>query len=253
MKLINTFLVDDESDSLERLQRLIGLHCPQLKVVGSAQDPIKATQLIEAARPDLIFLDVEMPKMDGFGIISAFPNPFFKVVFVTAYDDYAIKAIKYSALDYLLKPLQVDELKGAVEKVASSLGTPDRRLQHFSEEWTATPWPRRIVLPSHKGYSIISINDILCLEAQSGGYVRLHLADGTSVTATETLQYYERLLPSDHFFRVHRSYLVQITSIKAFNTGTGGLLELSNGMHIPVSVRRKPALVRAIKLSSTLK
>jgi len=247
MKRISTFLVDDERDSLERLKRLIERHCPQLQIVGSAQDALQAPKLIEATRPQLLFLDIEMPSMDGFGILSAFPEPFFKVVFVTAYDDYAIKAIKYSALDYLLKPLQVAELTAAVEKVASSLETRDARLAHFTQEWTSTPWPKRIVMPSHRGYSIISVDSIVCLEAQSGGYVRLHLADGSSITATETLQHYERLLPVDQFFRTHRSYLVQLSRVKAFETGIGGLLKLDNGMQVPVSVRRKPALVKTIK------
>lgn len=247
MNCIKALLIDDENDSLERLERLINTHCPGISVIGATSDPLQAIALINTLQPQLIFLDVEMPKLDGFGVLEAFPNATFKVVFVTAYDVYALRAIKYSALDYLLKPLQAEELKQAVEKVEQTLDKEDKRLSYITQQIKTGYQLERIVIPERKGYCIVPLDDILCMEAQSGGYVYLHLNDGRKIAATETLQHYEALLPANQFFRVHRSFLVQISCIRTYDNGKGGSLELSNGMEVPVSVRKKPGLTKALK------
>lgn len=236
-------IIDDEINSRELLHNMLTNYCDHVEVLGMAHDVSSGIQLIRQKEPQLVFLDIEMPGGSGFDILKVFDKINFKVIFVTGYDQYAIKAIKYSALDYILKPVDLNELKLAVEKAKSVIFDQNDQIGLLqSIYFKPSEQQLKIVIPSHNNHSIINVNDILYLKAMDGYSVVLVEPKSKHISA-QPLNYYEELLPASQFFRIHKSYLINCKKVTGYDTGRGGNVTLINDINLPISVRRKSLFI----------
>ncbi len=242
--MIKAVIIEDEIYSRKLLQKMLEEHCSGVAVLGTAQDVTAGIKLIKQTNPEVIFLDVEMPGGTGFDILNAFENPTFKIVFVTGYDHYAIKAIKYSAIDYLLKPINLLELKKTIQKLKKNPVNQQENIRFLNETiQRKADVVERIILSDHKKHIIVQIEDILFIEAE-GTYVTFHLKGAKKFTAINPLSYYEDVLTETKFFRVHKSFLINSDKVLKLETGRGGVVHLDEGIQLPVAVRRKSAFVK---------
>jgi two-component system LytT family response regulator len=239
--MIKAIIVDDEVTARETLTDLLQHYCPQVTVLSSAESVKSAVPLIKMHQPDLVFLDIEMPFENGFKLFEKFPQQNFSVVFVTAYDQYAIKAIKFSAMDYLLKPINPDELIGAIEKVNNKKMSEEENKKRIELLMSNLDHPKKIkqiALPSSKGAVFVDMDTIVRCSAD-GNYTKFHLSDGKSHLITKNLGEYEELMEEYHFFRVHHSHLVNLNHIKTYIRGNGGYVVMSDATQVEVSRRKK--------------
>lgn len=247
---INSIIIDDEPGNIVTLQELLKLYCPGVRVVATAPDPLKGYDSIAASEPDLVFLDIEMPYGNAFDLLDRCAPVKFEVIFITAFDSYAVKAFKYTAIDYLLKPVNIDELKTAVFKASQRLHDKTENLRvkallnHLKLSGHAPP---RIGLTTDAGFQLEEIQNILYLEA-SGSYTLVYTRDGNKFTIAKNLKEFEDVLPADVFCRVHHSYIVNITGVKKYSKGRGGAVEMENGVCIDVAVRKKEQFLERFKL-----
>ena len=249
MQFIQTILIDDEPSSLQVLTQRINKHCPEVNILEACDTPVLGIQAIEKYHPQLVFLDIEMPGMNGFTMLQKLSYRNFQLVFVTAYDHYAIKAIKFSALDYLLKPVDVEELKNCIARVAQkmqfepaygaqvdflleSLGVSKRNF-------------KKIALPTLEGLQFVRVEDIVYLEAKQN-YTSFHLAGGNKLTISRTLREFEELLPREDFIRIHNSYIIHKDYVEKYIRGEGGQVILSGNITLDVSKRKKHDFLVAI-------
>ena len=203
--------------------------------------------LIEKYKPQLVFLDIEMPKMNGFEMLNVIKEKNFQVIFTTAYDQYAIKAIKYAAFDYLLKPIDIEELKTAVAKIADKETSETKKQVELLQQNMQHPKKQlnKLAVPTLDGLLFYDINDIIHLEANSN-YTQIFFNNQTKILASKTLKDFEELLPQDIFFRVHHSHLINLNYIKKYIKGDGGQIELQNGTCVDVSRRKKDEFLKTI-------
>ncbi|MBK9418324.1 MAG: response regulator transcription factor [Flavobacteriales bacterium] len=243
--MINALVVDDEPESRENIRGLLRMYCPQVNVVAAVGSIDHAEAAIELHRPDLIFLDIEMPNGNGFDLLDRFDAPPADVVFVTAYEQYALNAIKRYALDYILKPINVDELVRAVERKLA-LDAPQReRMGLMRTEQRQADDTKRIALPSAKGLQLVAIADIVRCEADDH-YTTFHLVDKKRYVVTRNLGEYEEMLAPHGFFRVHHAHVVNLARVKQYVRGRGGYVIMDDGGHVDVSARRRDAFLVAL-------
>lgn len=237
--MIRALIVDDEPKNIRILRGLLQTYCPQIQIIGEANGFYKALELIETTDPDLLFLDIEMPYGNAFDLLEKILPVKFEIIFVTAFNDYALKAFKYSALDYLLKPVNIDELKAAVAKAEQKFNQKNinSQLNNLINSFKKTEL-QKIALPLLDGLLFIPVSDITYLHAK-GSYTDVHLQNGDIHTTARTIKDYEDMLSQDIFCRVHHSYLININHIKKYSKGRGGLIEMEDGALIEVSIRRK--------------
>jgi two-component system LytT family response regulator len=243
-------IVDDEPNALVVLQKLLELHCPEVKLLALITSSIEALEKIKSMRPDIVFLDIEMPQMNGFQLLSQLGEIKFHLIFTTAYDQFAVKAFRFNALDYLLKPIDVAELKKAVHKASEKSKILPQQLEHISEllhESEKGHAPSRIAFPHAKGYRFITLSDIIYCESESN-YTILHLAGEPKFTVCKTLGEIEEMLTLSHFLRMHRSYVVNTEKIKEFIKSDGGYLIMENKFEIPVSRNKRDELGEILKM-----
>lgn len=223
---MKAIIVDDEFRGREVLNYLLKTHCPQIEVIGQAEDVTEAYDLIMKSNPDIVFLDIEMPGGSGFDLLQKFSKPSFTTIFVTSYDQYAIQAIKHHAFDYLLKPVIVEDLKKTISNLIQSI---------HDERHTKT-----IEIVHKNKIDYIETDSILYL-AGDGNYSYIYLKDGSSIHTSKTLKEFEDLLCiEDNFFiRIHKGYIVNAIEIKNFIKGDEAAVELHNGIKLEVSRRRK--------------
>jgi two-component system, LytTR family, response regulator len=239
--MIKALIVDDELHARDVLDNMLAAYCPQVMVIGKADSVEAAHQLIQKNKPDLVFLDIEMQGETGFELLERFPTPFFKVIFVTAYDHYAIKAIKLSALDYILKPISEADLLAAVDKADEQINT-NNQLGKLQNLLTTLRNPKdmrnKIVVNSQIGTELIEIEDIVRCEA-SGSYTVLYLKNQRSIMSSKNLKSFQALLEDYQFFRVHDSHLIGYKYINKVLNDEGGMVLTSTNERIPISRRRK--------------
>lgn len=241
--MLRSIVVDDERHVRETLVTLIGEYCTGMEVVADAADVSEALAAIADHKPDVVFLDVEMPGGNGFELLGSFPTRDFGVIFVTAYDRYAIRAIKLSALDYLLKPVDPFELRRSVARAEEWLiGTGRRRPDFVREHPAPAQTTDKLAVPTEEGLVFVPVADIVRCKAE-GNYTRLILRDGGHLVSSRTLGDYEELLAGDGFFRVHHSHLVNLEHARKYVRGKGGVLLMSDGAQVDVSVRRRDAFL----------
>lgn len=248
MNTINAIIVDDEEKSRDLLQKLLSRYCPEIHIAGTSDSVDVAVEMIRKNKPDLLFLDIEMSGETGFDLLEKISDTMCDVIFVTAYDKYAIRAIKFSASDYLLKPIDSEELAAAVKKVIEKKNTTynadNIRLLIQSikkkEEFT------KISLPTGSAYEIVSINDIIRCESE-GHYTNFMLADKRRLLVSVSLKYYEDLLPSETFIRVHHSHLININHVVRFLKVDGGYAVMSDNSQVEISRRKKDTFLSRLQ------
>lgn len=244
--MIKTVLVDDEKHSIATLAWKLEKFCPEVEIVAQFTDAHEALQYLQNNPPDLVFLDIEMPRLNGFEILEEFGGQApFEVIFTTAYDEFGIRAVKVNALDYLLKPLQNQELKEALEKFKRKGGKPMEVLFSNQKEPPAS-MPDRIALATKESIEFVSPEDIVLCTSDSN-YTMIHLAGGRKKLISKTLKEVEEWLAPFSFYRAHHSHLVNLHHIKEYVRADGGYLLLSNKMTLPVARNRKDELLKMIK------
>ena len=246
--MLKAILIDDEQSSLNSLKQKILQHCAGIEIISVCDDPQQGILAIEVLKPDLVFLDIEMPLINGFTLLQQLTYKNFELIFVTAYDHYAIKAIRYSALDYLVKPIEIDDLKNAVARAVEKINNavPNNQIELLLENIIIEKFKfKRIAIPTTLGLQFIKIEEIIYLEA-SVNYTKFYLINNVKYTVSKTLKEFEDMLPHDFFLRIHNSYLVNKNYIEKYIRGDGGQVELSNGAVLDVAKRKKAEFLKAI-------
>lgn len=244
---INALLIDDEKNNLDNLQALLALYCPQVQVIGQALDAATAKEQITRLRPDLLFLDIQMPGTSGLELLQQLPDPSFELIFVTAHDQYGIQAVKFAAVDYLLKPIDTTELQHAVKKAADRLAvkTKNTTLENLLQLLQKNKDEHRIALPSLKQTRFLYTRQIIRCESDNN-YCYFFLDNGEKLLVSKPIYEYDSLLAPYGFIRCHQSHLVNKHYIRSWVREDGGFLLLENGDRIPVSRMKKEAVQEAL-------
>jgi len=244
---MKAIIVEDEKKGQEILSSLILKYCTDVEIVGVADNAEDAYLLINKAKPDVVFLDIEMPKGNGFYLLEKFDNINFQIIFTTAYDNYAIKAIKYHALDYLLKPIDIDELKQAVENVKKALLKPDNTKYIDFLATRKLDFENRLGLPVKDGILYIQVADIIRIESD-GSYSTIYLTESQKHVVSKNLKEYEDVLPVKEFFRVHKSHLINIKKVKKYVRQDGYFVEMEDGSQVEIARRKKDEFLQTMNL-----
>lgn len=240
-------MIDDEMISLQNLKQKLVEFCPDIEVAAIAQKPEEAIVLIRQHNPDVIFLDIEMPRMSGFRMLDEVNDLHFEIIFTTAYNHYAVDAIRAKAFDYLMKPVGIKDLQNCVERL----------MKHFAEKMEGRPdAPRiyhppfksqeeKISIPTNDGLEFIPVKSIVHI-VSSSNYSKIFLSDGKNLFVTRLLGEFEEMLAPYNFFRIHNSHLINLTYIKKYIRGEGGQVIMQNGEVIDVSRRKKDDFLKAL-------
>jgi len=245
---IKAILIDDELNSLKNLRQKLEEFCKPVQVVAMAQKPEEALFLIRHHKPDVLFLDIEMPKMSGFEILEELGDYEAEIIFITAYNQYAIDAIRISAFDYLVKPVAIDDLQKAVNRLMLSRASKTRERLHVLKDGLGEPRSQdnKIALPTNDGLEFVMISDIIRIESVSY-YSKLFLVGGQVTLVTRLLKDFEELLAPYRFFRVHNSHLVNLRYIRRFSRSEGGQVVMENGDVVDVSRRRREEFLKYLQ------
>lgn len=244
---LRALILDDEPKAVSALSGLLARHCPEVEIQLATTNASAAYEQLEVPTTNLLFLDIEMPEVNGFAFLENVQRNNLQVIFTTAYDKYALQAIRFSALDYLLKPIESSALIEAVKKAqqrAAMLVMWDSGIGNLLTNWRHQEL-RRLAIPDMKGTTYIEVAD-LCLLESDRGYTNLYLKDGTRIVSTRHLKEYELLLQDLNFFRVHYSSLVGLCHVKRYDKEEGGYLTLQNGKQVEISRRRKTELIERL-------
>jgi two-component system LytT family response regulator len=239
--MIRTVIVEDEPKNLSILKIQLKEFCSAVEVVGTATNIIEAREVISSTQPDLVLLDIVLPYGNAFDLLAEIMPINFKIIFLTAHDEHAIKAIKFSTIDYLLKPIDIDELIQAIKKVKETLALDNvntkltNLLSHLKEE-KATP--QKIAVPTVDGLYFIQIDDIIRCEA-NGTYTMIYQNKNQKLLASKNIKEFEEILPSSKFIRIHNAHLINLNKLVKYNKGRGGIVLMEDGSEIEVASRRK--------------
>ena len=239
--MIRCVLVDDEADSLEVIELLIKKHCPQVTVEASCNSAEKGMEAILRYKPDVVFLDIEMPNMNGFDMLENFDTLDFDIVFITAYHQFAIKAFRYSALNYLLKPVDLDELLETIRRIEKRAAPPVREQMELLKDRINNPGKpliARIALTTSFGMTFVDTADIVVCQSDSN-YTRVHLVNGEKILVSKTLKEIDETLSGPDFYRIHNSYLINLHHIRKFVKGDGGYLVMVDETIVSISRTKK--------------
>lgn len=253
--MVKALLVEDEKNSQELISGLINEYCEGVEVAGIAGSVSEALSKIDSLSPELVFLDIELPDGDGFQVLEKSSSRSFEVIFITAYDQYATKAFKFSATDYLLKPVDIDELQEAVKRVLDKrANTPkeeqEARLEALIANLKHLQQPlKRIVLPTSNGFTVVNPEDIIRCESDRN-YTFIFLKDGRKILVSRTIKEYDEMLSPYNFFRIHQSHLINLSYLKNYTRGRGGYVELTDGSVLDVSARRKSEFLKRMSVDS---
>ena len=248
--MIRTILVDDEPRGLNTLKKLLQEYCPEIKVIAECTDAESAKDKIELLEPQLAFLDISLPGKTSFDLLSELDKINFEIIFVTAHNKYALDAFHYSAIDYLMKPIDedilIDAVRRAVKRVSmNSVNNNVSTLLHNLQK-AQVPQEMKLCIPSLKGFQVVELKDILYCEA-SGSYTNFFFVDKHSICTAKTIHDYEDLLEDAGFVRIHKSFLVNLLHVKEYLRGEGGSVILSNGHEVEVARRKKDLLIAKMK------
>jgi two-component system LytT family response regulator len=251
MKKINAVIIDDEFHARENLKILVTEFCPQINIVGEADGVENGLKEIESKKPQLLFLDIRMPSgAEGFELLDLIPDKKIRIIFITAFKEYAIKAFKANAIDYLLKPVDIEELKQAVSKIELNKYTEQENNSYIDQLKALTSTigiPKdKLSISNRKGIKIVNQQDIVRLEAD-GNCTILFYNDGTKYLDTRTLKVYESLLNKNLFFRVHKSHIVNLNFVKEYNRELRPVVTMIKNVKIPVSRLKVRALISKLK------
>lgn len=237
-------VVDDVEKFRENLIQDLNEFCPEVHVVGTADGVVSAAKIIKSKKPDVVFLDIQINEGTAFDLLEVLGEINFKIIFTTASDEYAIKAFKISAIDYLLKPIDIDDLKSAVDKF-KLINSDDYQLlrSNIKEKDKSN---KRLALHSHDKIEIIEIGNIIRCESNIN-YTRFHFVDGSKMLVTKTLKEFDGMLSDYGFYRVHQSHLINIDHLKEYVKIDGGYLKMYDGSSVPISVRKKSLVMKLLQ------
>ncbi len=235
---LSAILVDDELHGRENLKKIIETYCPEIGILGLAESVVKARKLVNDHNPDVVFLDINMPVLDGFDFLEEFDERNFMVVFVSAHEEFGINAVKAGAVDYLLKPINIKELKQTVKKLLSIKNKViDIETSHETD---------KLVIPESHGFNVLITDEIVRMEAD-GSYTTVFLIDGKKKVISRTLKDFEDSLPKELFFRIHKSHLINLKYIKDYSNLSGNLVTMTDGSRVELSRRKAPDFIQKIK------
>ena len=249
---MNAILIDDEKSSLRSLEYELTAYCPEINIIGTFQDPKSGLKEIQRLHPDLVFLDIEMPGMNGFELLQEVGDIDFEVIFVTAYDQFAVKAFEFNAIDYVLKPVRKIKLIQAVKKASENQkkGIEPEQLSALLNNiqlQTKGGGIQIIALPTSEGFTMVNINDIIFLEADSN-YTWVYINPKQKFLVSKTLKEFSSMLDFPQFIRPHKSYFVNLNHATKYVKGQGGYLIMNSGNQIPVARTQKAALMRVLNI-----
>jgi len=239
---LKAVVVDDEPDCVRLLSLQLKMYCPEVKVVAECTDGEAALKSITTTKPNLVFLDIEMPRMNGFELLEKFDTINFSLVFVTAYDRFAVKAFRFCALDYLLKPVDAKDLQMAVQKAGFQRWPERQQVSALKHQVVERHAPDRIALPFQNGVAFVEIKEIIFCQSDNN-YTRFHTSDGREHLVAKTLGDVQEIMEDRDFLRVHRQYLVNVNHIIKYVRGEGNYLMLAGGHQIPLARSKKKKLV----------
>src|SRR5882724_11033948 len=247
---MRAILVDDELDGIRTLEKLLEINCPDVEVAATCTNADIAMEKLEELRPDAVFLDVRMPGRSGLDMLAEIPVKDFEVIFVTAHNEYMLQALQFSAVDYLMKPVDEDRLMEAVQRVKKRLkqekGTLQAETLLHNIKNAGLPMEMRLCLPTQKGFTIVKLEEIVYCEAQRS-YTIFRLINSKTIIISKPLFDYDRLLTDADFLRIHKSFLINLRHVKEYVRREGGTVVMTNGMEIEVSRRKKEQFLVKVK------
>jgi len=238
-------IIDDVPQARKTLQQDLEIYCPDIELIGTAEGVVNGAKLLKNENPELLFLDIQMKDGSGFDLLDLLPEINFHVIFTTASDAFAIKAFRYAAIDYLLKPIDPEELIEAVAKAKNTPATATESFDLLKTSINEKATPKRLALHTQEKIHITTIVDIIRCES-NGNYTQFFFANGEKLLVTKTLKEYDKLLSENDFIRVHQSHLVNPHHVKAFLKIDGGYLKMMDGAEVPVSSRKKAMVLSVI-------
>jgi two-component system LytT family response regulator len=246
--MVRTVLVDDEVASIRVLKNLLSAHCPEVEIVGEADSVQSALKIISSCSPDLVLLDIAINNETAFDLLNSLNNIEFQIIFVTASDNHAVRAFKFSAVDYLLKPVDATDLQRAIKKVAKQSHEKEvlenlKALQENIQALKVTD--QKMAVPTMNGLSFVVMKDIMRLEA-SGSCTKIYLSNGEQLTTTRIIKEYEDLLPANIFYRVHNAHIINLNRVQNYQKGRGGSVLMEDGTSIEVAFRRKDDFLKRL-------
>jgi two-component system, LytTR family, response regulator len=247
MKEMTAIIVEDMLQAREVLESELGSHCPEIKIIGTADSVVNAAKLLRQVKPDIIFLDILLGDGTGFDLLEIFPDINSRIIFITASEEYAIRAFKFSAIDYLLKPVEPQQLKEAVLRAEKQIASQQESLELLKETIRKPDaLPDKLSLHTQEKILVVTISDIIRCEAD-GNNTWFFLKTGEKILVTRTLKQFDLLLEKHKFLRVHQSHLVNLDYLQEFIKKDGGYLRLKNGDNIPVALRKKQEVMEMLQ------
>lgn len=244
---IKTILIDDERKALAILKNKLERICPSIEIIAETQDPKQGIKLIKELKPQLVFLDIAMPELNGFDVLKQFSEPNFEIIFATAFDDYAIKAIKYCAIGYLVKPVDNHDLEIAVNNAIKNIEDKtalEKNKQLIENLGAQTFQNKKIVIPSQDGLEFVKISDIIFCEGEDG-YTKINFTNRKPILSSNSIGHFNKLLLDNDFYLVHKSYLINLSYIEKYLNE--GYIILSNNHKVPVSRNRRQDFLNSLK------
>jgi two-component system, LytTR family, response regulator len=246
--MFQLLIVDDEPHMRDSLAKLLARHCPQVAVAGEAGSIAGAIEAIRELHPDIVLLDIQLEDGTGFDLLTALPSIDFKVIFITAFDQFAIQAFRYSAVDYLLKPVNPELLAEAVDRAIQMI------IEHQNIQMQALQdnlknidhQGRKIILKTTENIYLLELRSIICCESDDN-YTRVHTAEGEKILVSKTLKDYDELLTGSGFYRVHKSFLINLAHIRRFEKQDGGYIVLTNDLKVPVASRKRDEMLKLLE------
>jgi len=245
--MLNAIIVDDEQDSIKYLEGVIRENCPNVNIIAKANTVVDALMEIENKQPELVFLDIELEDGTGFDVLEKSRHRNFEVIFVTAFNQYAIRAFKHSATDYILKPVDITELREAITRVSRSRS--EKSVGNFSIllDNLKSESPRKLAIPTLQGYEYILVDNIVRIEAERS-YCLIYLLDKRKIMVSRCLNDYQKILDERKFFRAHNSHLINLQHVKMYVKRDGGYIEMVDGTIVPLARRKKDFFMEAMNI-----
>jgi two-component system LytT family response regulator len=250
--MIKVVIIDDEQDAINSIELIINEYCFNAEVIGTASSATEGRSVILKQKPDLVFLDIEMPRGNGFDLLEMLPERNFEIIFITAYNNFAIKAFKYSAIDYILKPIDIDEFIEAVDKAEKRINLlkniPSKSPDKYGVllENIKTSKPTKIMVSTSEGQIYIDITKIIRIEAE-GSYSSIFIKDAKKILVSKNLKEFENMLIDNNFYRPHNSHLINLEHVKKYVLKDGGYIEMTDETIVPISRRRKEAFIEKMQ------
>jgi len=248
--VLTAVIIEDEQASRETLSLYLKKYCPEVKLLAMAEDIFKGHEIIEKFKPDVVFLDVEMPRGNAFDLLEKLGNADFATIFVTAFSNYAIQALNISASYYILKPVDIDELIKAVDKIKEEKANNKHTVQTqilLENIQAESKQMQKVVLPLMEGFDVIPLNEIVRCQADDN-FTLFYLTDGSKTMVSRTLKFYEDMLTDYDFIRIHKSHLINFSHIRRYLKGKGGQVQMDDGSTVDVSPTKKQLLMNRFKL-----